>query len=143
MRRELAMERSPLAEVCLAHIEINPTKMSCMADSLLLSVKLTFKESFFISGPCTKTPRSFTAIMMAADTEARLRKIGLDSNFMSIVRKIGRPTSAPATAINLKQKLQKSTFINQRKNDTIRGMLTMKYVSVLMVSCLRGQFSFS
>ena len=83
------------------------------------------------------------AIMMAADTDARLRKIGLDSNFMSIVSKIGRPTSAPATAINLKQKLQKSTFINQRKNDTIRGMLTMKYVSVLMVSCLRGQFSFS
>ena len=132
-----------MTEVFLAHTEIYPTKMSCMADSLLLSVKLAFKESFFISGPCTKTARSFTVIMMAADTDARLRNIGLDSNFMSIVSKIGKPTSAPVTAINLKQKLQKSTFMNQRKNDTIIGMLTMKYVSVLIVSCLRGQFSFS
>ena len=68
---ELVIDISPLVESSLAQKEMRETKMSWTADSLLLSANVALRESFFISGPCTKRARIFTVITNATDTLAR------------------------------------------------------------------------
>ena len=76
---ELIIDISPAFVVSLDHKEMMATKMSCMVDSLLLSANVALRDSFFISGPCTKRARNFTAMTIAEDNNARLKKIGPDS----------------------------------------------------------------
>ena len=80
---ELVIDMSPVVVVSLAQNVMRATKMSWKADSLLLSARLAFRESFFISGPWTKRARTFTDMVIAAVTAARLNRIELDSTRMS------------------------------------------------------------
>ena len=66
---ELIIDIFPVCVISLDHKEMMATKMSWIADSLLLSAQVAFIDSFFISHPCTKRARIFTV-----DTNARLNR---------------------------------------------------------------------
>ena len=145
---ELIIDIFPVCVISLDHKEMMATKMSWIADSLLLSAQVAFIDSFFISHPCTKRARIFTVIIVAVDTDARLKKIGLESVFLSAYSRSIKPPIALVTPMICNDPMikmfivvlsqlsifRKSIFRINLAIVKMAGMLMIKYVTDFIVA---------